>query len=65
MTNDDLKRLAVKFCDSDSMTRNLDTEGAMEYRLFLSRFLVYVEQRTIGKDVLQFEKREGKRNVNT
>lgn len=61
MTNDDLKHLAVKFCDSDAMTRDLTTEGALEYWLFLSRFLIYVEQRTLPGDVVQLDSgKEGK-----
>lgn len=42
-----LHQLAVKFCDEDEMTRNLGTEGALEYRLFLSRFLIFVQQREV------------------
>lgn len=65
----DFHRLAVRFCDEDSMTRNLEDEGALEYRLFLSRFLAWVGKEELRArmftakdrgDMLQFEKRKEK-----
>lgn len=44
------------------MTRDLKSEGALEYRLFLSRFLVFVGQvERDGGEVVQFDlRKEGK-----